>query len=113
MANVFTGAATVKGGDQTSAPTFVYEVTLIGPADYATGGTPFDPATYLPKGATLLGHPIVKAYTTTTGAPAPSLWDWDVTAGKLVAYVRTTGVEVGNGDTDQDLQTLKVLLFAH
>jgi len=56
---------------------------------------------------------IIKHGLRLTGMPGFGRTLEDDEIGALVAYVRTTGVEVGNGDTDQDLQTLKVLLFAH
>jgi hypothetical protein len=110
MANVFLSPVTTKGGGQPSAPSYITKITVAGPADYATNGTPFIAENFLPLGATLVDV-IARSVVTATGKPGPSDWEYDVTAKKLVAYVRTTGVEVANAVTTLDDETLHIVVI--
>jgi hypothetical protein len=107
-ANAFVLISNTIAGDQTSAPSFVRMVKLTAPDAYSAGGTPFDWTTYLPKGAALLGiH--VRDVTRATGVPSTHVWEYDITNKKLIAYVRTTGVE--NATADISAEDVYVTLF--
>jgi bifunctional ADP-heptose synthase (sugar kinase/adenylyltransferase) len=79
-----------KGGVKPSAPLPVVEFTMVGDADYATGGSAGVEAALQAKvgqGVTILG---------VVDQTCDATWklEWNATTGKLAAFGRATGLEV-------------------
>ena len=102
---------TVSGsaGGSPSAPVFHDQISLAGDADYPTGGSAFDVAFRTATG--VKSTRTIDAVIDVNG-PAGHYPVYDKANGKLMMFVRTTGVEAAN-HADLHATTFKLLVISH